>query len=269
MTDPQHQPELRFWRFWARNWFLGPVAAGIALVLLCSLGIWLALLLAGCGPARPAPPPPPPPPIATPNGSELPEPSPPPADDAPLKDKVAYWENRATVLQGTANRYQADAKTATTEANRLRQEASLAAWRSLMTWATWAGGIVALGGFVVALAVGLLKTTWPALGLLPIGWRSAAVISAGGIALAAGAQALYQIAPWLPALGLGLVIVAIIGLLAWAAWRWKVGGVSLAGELRTYAKHLPKDLREALDEQHPLRQRRAKPAVDDLLAAAP
>jgi hypothetical protein len=264
-VNDQHQPARRFWRFWARNWILGPIATGIAVLVICILGVWMVLLLTGCGPARPsAPPPPTPPALPTPNGSGLPKPSPPPADDAPFKDKIAYWENQAIVLKGTVNRYQADLKTATEAANTLRQEASVAAWRALMTWATWAGGIVALGGFLVALAVGLLKTTW-----LPIGWQSAAGVSAAGLALAAGAQALYQIAPWLPALGLALIIGGILALLAWAAWRWRVGGVTLGRELRTYAGHLPREIREQLDLQHPLRQRRAKPIVDDLLAVAP
>ena len=32
MSDPQHKPERRFYRFWARNWELAPVCLAIGIV---------------------------------------------------------------------------------------------------------------------------------------------------------------------------------------------------------------------------------------------
>lgn len=165
-------------------------------------------ILAGCGaPQRPTSPIPPAAPV---------EPPPPPADAPPatatVADRLAYWENRAIVLEGAT-------VAAKSEAKALRQEADLAPFRALMVWATWAGGIVALGGIVVAaLAVPLG---------LPIGWKAALLISGCGVALAAGAQGLASITPWLPGIGLAMLILAILGLLAWELLAHRSGLCSL------------------------------------------
>lgn len=45
MTDPQHQPERRFYRWWARNWHAGPVFAGICLILAALL---ILAIISGC-----------------------------------------------------------------------------------------------------------------------------------------------------------------------------------------------------------------------------
>jgi hypothetical protein len=166
-------------------------------IILAALVLALAIWLVACGDAPPPRPPAPPPAPAVPTPAT---PADAPPATAPAADRLAYWENRAIVLEGATVAAKAEAKA-------LRQEASLAPFRALMVWATWAGGIVALGGVIVAaLAVPMG---------LPIGWKAALLISGCGVALAAGAQGLATIAPWLPGIGLAMLILAIVGLLAW------------------------------------------------------
>lgn len=49
MTDPQHHPERRFYRWWARNWHAGPVFAGVCLLLAALL---ILAILSGCTQTR-------------------------------------------------------------------------------------------------------------------------------------------------------------------------------------------------------------------------
>lgn len=211
--------------------FLDRNAGRIALLVV--LGIALALWLVACGaplPRSSAPPASPPPAAPV-------EPPAPPADappaTAPASERLAYWENRAIVLEGAT-------VAAKSEAKALRQEAALAPFRALMVWATWAGGIVALGGILVAaLAVPLG---------LPIGWKAALLISGCGVGLAAGAQGLATIAPWLPGIGLALLVLGIVGLLVWELIAHSSGLRSLWHKTQEEAAadpHLAKLLRKA------------------------
>jgi hypothetical protein len=77
----------------------------------------LAVLLGACAWWRPDPPPTPAP--AAPHPPAAPAPADAPPDTAPLADRLAYWERRAIVLQGSYEGAKTAAKT-------LRQEASLA-----------------------------------------------------------------------------------------------------------------------------------------------
>lgn len=225
----------------------------IAIVLVLSLGI------AGCALfGMPRVPESPPAPTPAPTGSIIP--APPLADDASIKDRLAYWENRAIVLEGTASLAAAEAKDARKQAEHARREIALAPLRALTTWAQWIGGAVALlavvGGVLLKVGVGL-----------PIGGRLILGVGLSGLALAASAAGLGQALPWIGPIGLGLMVALVLAGLGWAAYTWKRGGECVAAEWRRYAIDLPQDVRNRLDKESVSLQGQRRAIVDKLLKA--
>lgn len=184
----------------------------VNLAALILAAVLILLALPACGePPRPAAPvidqpalPAPPVPTATPA-------KPATAEDAELRAaRVALAQAKARVDAAEA---------AVREA---RQEASLAPLRATAVWATWAGGVLAL-----LAGLGWLLACW---WQLPIGRKTLAGLALAGLALAAGAQALLAIAPWLMVAGLVLVGLAVAAGVAVVVWR-------LRGAVRAAADH--------------------------------
>lgn len=224
-----------------------------------SIVMVLCICIAGCAllgmPRKPESKPAPP---APPANSVVP--APPLADDAPLKDRLAYWENRATVLEGATARLNAEAKDARKQAESARREISLAPLRALTTWAQWIGGAVAL----LAVVAGVLLKVGVG---LPVGGRLILGVGLSGVALAASAAGLGSALPWIGPIGLGILVLAVLAGLGWAAYTWKRGGEAVAAEWRRYAVDVPQHIRKKLDEESVSLQGKRKAIVDKLLKA--
>lgn len=212
------------------------------------------VVLVGCGPSSPRPPPAP---VAP--GPESPLP-PPPANDASLKDRLAYWERRAIVLEGTAAKALAEAKDARKQAETARREIALAPLRALTTWAQWIGGAVAL----LAVVAGVLLKVGVG---LPVGGRLILGVGLSGLALAASAAGLGSALPWIGPVGLGLLVALVLAGLGWAAYTWKRGGEAAAAEWRRYAVELPYQTKDKLDALSKSLQGERAAIVDKLLKA--
>jgi membrane protein implicated in regulation of membrane protease activity len=239
--------------------------SAICLLLCLAIGATACLVVPGCALfARPSSPPAPAPPAPVAPGPESPLP-PPPADDASLKDRLAYWERRAIVLEGTAAKASAEAKDARKQAETARREISLAPLRSAITWATWAGGVAAIAGGVLALLLGLATAQFPILARIPFGWKTATWISLCGLAAVALAQGLSAVLPWAGLAGLVLLGVGVFAGLVWVAATWKIGGQAAASEWVRYASELDDERRKALDEMSRKLQGRSAAVVDKLL----
>lgn len=200
------------------------------------------------------------PPVPTPVPADSVIPAPPLADDASIKDRLAYWENRAIVLEGTASLAAAEAKDARKQAEHARREISLAPLRALTTWAQWIGGAVAL----LAVVAGVLLKVGVG---LPVGGRLILGVGLSGVALAAAAAGLGSALPWIGPIGLGILVLAVLAGLGWAAYTWKRGGEAAAAEWRRYAIDLPQNIRDRLDQESVSLQGKRKAIVDKLLGA--
>lgn len=214
----------------------------LATIILLPL-IPLGCTYKGCtGPERPATPKPPS------HGITVPPPAPTETDVDSLRAQLAALNAERAALK-----------------SRLRDaeyEATVAPLRALTTWAAWIGGAVALLS-VVALA--LMR-----FGLgIPLGMRTIAGIGATGLGLAACAVGLGQALPWIGPVGLASMALAIVGGLGWAAYTWRKAGAVAATEWRTYASHLPGEIRAKLDSGSRKAQGRLAAAVDALLKGKP
>lgn len=238
------------------------------LVLLAASGCSLRGWLLGDIPAPPAlaaPPadalaePPPAPPLD-------PEPAPVPGSDAEL----AQLRREAAAMKGQLAAKEAEIRDRKAALDEAKREAEQAPLRALCRWAAYVGAGATIAGVVLAGVVALAASWWPLLRLIPLGWKSGAILAAAG-ALAFGAsQAMATSLPWIGAASIIGTAVVLIALLAWSALTWKRGGVALASELRTYAgevTNLDPLVRASLDRDHPKRQGRAKRIVDRLLEA--
>lgn len=165
------------------------------------LAVVLALLaLPACGePERPAMPAMDPPVLPAPPATR---------PQAATPEEAERRAARAALAQA-----QARVEAAEASVREARQEASLAPLRATATWATWAGGIVALLGGTLAL-VSLIPGS-----PLTFGWKQWIGLSLAGLALASCAQALMAIAPWLVLVGLALLGLAVLAALGWVVWR--------------------------------------------------
>ncbi len=242
----------------------------------------LALIAAGCSlrgfiigdapalpiPATPsavAPPPapePPPVPASSPESAAASAPA--PASD-PALDQL---RTTAATLRGQLAATQAQIADRTAALGQARREAEQAPLRALCRWASYLGAAAAIAGIVLAGVVALASAWLPILRLIPLGWKSGALIAAAG-ALAFGAsQALAASLPWIGAAALITLAVVIVALLAWSALTWKRGGIAMAGELQTYAEALTPDVRAHLDRFSRSRQGRLAAVGDHLLEVA-
>jgi hypothetical protein len=218
----------------------------------------------------------PPPVAARPVAPVLPPPTAPPADPAlePAAPPVVgdsgldQLRSDAAALKGQLAAKQAEIKDREAAVAAAKREADQAPLRALCRWAAYIGAGAAIAGVVLAGVVALASSWWPLLRMIPLGWKSGALLAAAG-ALAFGAsQALAASLPWIGAAAIITVVVVLLGLLAWSALTWKRGGVAMASELRTYAGELPEIVRARLDEGSRDRQGRAAVVGDHLLEVA-
>jgi hypothetical protein len=243
-----------------------PIICALAFLALlaasgCSLRSWLLGDL------------PTPPPAAAPVVPPL-DPPAPPADPAlePAPEsadtELDQLRRDAAGLKGQLAAKQAEIKAREAAVAAAKREAEQAPLRALCRWAAYIGAGATIAGVVLAGVVALASSWWPPLRLVPLGWKSGAILAAAG-ALAFGAsQALAASLPWIGAASIIALVVVLVALLAWSALTWKRGGVAMASELRTYAGELPEVVRARLDEGSRDRQGRAATVGDHLLEVA-
>jgi predicted small lipoprotein YifL len=185
-----------------------------------------------------------------------------PSVPVPPVPPVAAAPEDAAALRAHRDRLLAELAGVQAQLRSAEREATLAPLRALCTWATWIGGAVALLG-VVGLILLRVGAPW-----LPVGGRFLLAVVASGVGLSAAALGLGQALPWLGPIGLGLLILLVVGGLAWAALTWRRGGRAAAQEWKRYANHLPEEVRQRLDAVSLAVQGRDRAVVDRLLGGA-
>ena len=187
-------------------------------------------------------------------------PRPPEKPPAPVPPMVANPAPSDPVAALRAERDQIRSELAALD-SKLRaaeREKAIAPLRTLTTWAQWIGGAVALlavvGGVLLKVGVGL-----------PVGGRLILGVGLSGVALAAAAAGLGSALPWIGPIGLGVLVLAVLAGLGWAAYTWKRGGEAAASEWVRYASALDDDRRRVLDDLSRSLQGRAATIVDKLL----
>jgi hypothetical protein len=243
-----------------------PVICALAfLALLAASGCSLRSWLLGDPPA--------PPPAAAPVVPPLDPPAPPadPAlEPAPASADTELDQLRrdAAGLKGQLAAKQAEIKDREAAVAAAKREAEQAPLRALCRWAAYIGAGATIAGVVLAGIVALASSWWPLLRMIPLGWKSGALLAVAG-ALAFGAsQALAASLPWIGAASIIAVVLVLVALLAWSGLTWKRAGVVAAKEWRSYADSLPDDIRAELDRESVAAQGSATKAVTHLLEVA-
>lgn len=243
-----------------------PIICALAfLALLAASGCSLRSWLLGDLPAPPTAEAPVTPPLDPPAPPADPALEPAPASADTELDKL---RRDAAALKGQLAAKHAEIKDREAAVATAKREAEQAQLRALCRWAAYIGAGATIAGVVLAGVVALASSWWPLLRLIPLGWKSGAILAVAG-ALAFGAsQALAASLPWIGAASIIAVVLVLVALLAWSALTWKRGGVAMASELRTYAGELPEIVRARLDSDSRRRQGRAAVVGDHLLEVA-